>query len=379
MSTIYNQIITKNVLIFGSCGAGKSSLVNTIAGQTIAETSASTRGKTLTFECFKVVFKNVVLNIWDTAGLNEPENGSVPHKDAIRQILALLDSLSRSNGVHLLIHVVRWENRTNEMFKSNLELFSHIICQSKVPCVVAYTHLERDLFDTLNYKKALKADDLKEVINGNNIFVLSNLVCVTNCSTYQHRSKLKKSGLNYNSSRYIIYQTINKLSLPEGWNCPSSYESKFEIVIKYKLFVTRQYFSEGMQSILSKSKKFIRQQAENNNFTREAFSNYFKDVFSSNSFMTKIDPAIEANNATELIYQSNIELNFNKPVEYDMKFHDFITILYNTCKKDLELKSENKEGLTISQLDDFLNFQLSLKILGYEEYLQQTKHLNMMI
>lgn len=60
-----------NVIVFGECGAGKSSVVNMLAGYDAADTSSKVTSCTLTSDCYCVKIRGSSFYLHDTAGLNE--------------------------------------------------------------------------------------------------------------------------------------------------------------------------------------------------------------------------------------------------------------------------------------------------------------------
>src|SRR5260370_10285936 len=95
--------IKKNIIIFGESGCGKSSIVNMMAGQDIAKVSDSPIGCTFEHECHEASIGDIRFNIYDTAGLNEAEQGRVPHWQAINQLYTLILTL---DCVSLLIYCI---------------------------------------------------------------------------------------------------------------------------------------------------------------------------------------------------------------------------------------------------------------------------------
>ncbi|KZP22221.1 hypothetical protein FIBSPDRAFT_953064 [Athelia psychrophila] len=128
-----------NIIIFGESGAGKSSLVNMIAGRDCAETSENVTGCTFASTPYNVDLPDFpLLKIWDTAGLNEGAQGKVHFKAAVSNIYTLTRTLD--NGVNLLVYCVR--GRITEAMVQNYNMFN-ALCGGKVPIVLVITALER--------------------------------------------------------------------------------------------------------------------------------------------------------------------------------------------------------------------------------------------
>ncbi|KAG2140429.1 hypothetical protein BD769DRAFT_1662991 [Suillus cothurnatus] len=95
---------TCNVVIFGETGAGKSSLVNLVAGTQAALTSCDAMGCTIETNVYDVSIQNETLKVklFDTVGLGEGPEGKVPDKDARRMLKKLLRDLMTQTDIHLL-------------------------------------------------------------------------------------------------------------------------------------------------------------------------------------------------------------------------------------------------------------------------------------
>jgi hypothetical protein len=131
---------TKNVILFGESGSGKSSIINMLSDNGhIAPTSSGARGCTFESHPFDVNVHGVPIKLWDTAGLDEGDAGRVPKSDAIVLLYKLVRSLS--DGVNLLMFVMR-APRIKTSVSQNWKLFHQVICQLNVPIVIAITGLE---------------------------------------------------------------------------------------------------------------------------------------------------------------------------------------------------------------------------------------------
>ncbi|KXN87237.1 hypothetical protein AN958_09048, partial [Leucoagaricus sp. SymC.cos] len=133
-----------NIIIFGETGTGKSSIINMISGeeQPVAPTSNGPIGCTFKSDPHTVTPGEVTYTLWDTAGLNEGEAGSVPANTALLHLQALIGKLS-TYGISLLIYCVRG-SRYRDVLKHNYEIFWRIICQESIPIVIVVTGLENE-------------------------------------------------------------------------------------------------------------------------------------------------------------------------------------------------------------------------------------------
>lgn len=124
--------------MFGQSGAGKSSLINLIAGREIAEVSTGTAGCTTRSQAYEVKLPNgLSVTLWDTVGLSEGFNGTVSTSEAIAHVYALIRRLGV--GVRLLVFCVR--GRIHETTIKNYQIFK-AFCQGNVPIALVVTGLE---------------------------------------------------------------------------------------------------------------------------------------------------------------------------------------------------------------------------------------------
>lgn len=144
---------------------GKSSIINIIAQQELAETSNDAAGCTSSSGHYLAEISSQRLVLVDTAGLNEGTEGTVPAAKAERQLKSLLRKLmsSGSDGIGLLVYCVRNTTAPHALAR-DYNTFYVGICQKKVPIVVVVTGLEgetrmEDWWDTNEEK--LKNHDMQ--------------------------------------------------------------------------------------------------------------------------------------------------------------------------------------------------------------------------
>ncbi|KZP16937.1 P-loop containing nucleoside triphosphate hydrolase protein, partial [Athelia psychrophila] len=125
-----------NIILFGESGAGKSSLVDMIAGMDCAKTSDGAVGCTFQSTSYDVDLPDHSLIIWDTAGLNEGQKGNINFTEAAGNIYKLTYQL---DGVNLLVYCVR-SRITNNMVQ-NYNMF-RAFCDDEVPIVLVITAME---------------------------------------------------------------------------------------------------------------------------------------------------------------------------------------------------------------------------------------------
>ncbi|KIJ05364.1 hypothetical protein PAXINDRAFT_57123, partial [Paxillus involutus ATCC 200175] len=130
-----------NVIIFGETGAGKSSVINLLAGKEVAEIASTSMGCTFQSSCYPMMVAGSLFTIFDTAGLNEGDPKTMNKSNAIRQLYQLITSLK--GGVSLLLFCMR-APRIKDSHVQNWRLFQEIICAEKVPIAIIITGLENE-------------------------------------------------------------------------------------------------------------------------------------------------------------------------------------------------------------------------------------------
>lgn len=121
---------------------GKSSLINLLAGKKVSETSSGALGCTLEYKRHLLdLGGDQHFAVWDTAGLDEGTEGSVPADKAEAYLKRLLHELAKNNGVDLLVYCVRG-TRVRSALLTNYHIFYSAICRKKVPIAIVITGLE---------------------------------------------------------------------------------------------------------------------------------------------------------------------------------------------------------------------------------------------
>jgi predicted GTPase len=139
-------VSSKNIVLFGQAGAGKSSLVNLMAGMDIAYTSNDARSSTLHWQQYPIQFDGKSYNVFDTVGLEEPQLGIPQYLHAVENAYMLIQDLERQGGIDLLLFCMR-AGRLTTTLENNYQLFHEFLCDKKVPVVVVITYLENEVGD----------------------------------------------------------------------------------------------------------------------------------------------------------------------------------------------------------------------------------------
>jgi tRNA U34 5-carboxymethylaminomethyl modifying GTPase MnmE/TrmE len=129
-----------NIVLFGQAGAGKSSLVNLMAGKDVAYTSNDAKSCTLHWQEYPIQFNGASYNVFDTVGLQESQLGIPQYLDAIENAYRLIQDLERQGGIDLLMFCMR-AGRLTPTLENNYRLFHEFLCDKKVPIIVVITHL----------------------------------------------------------------------------------------------------------------------------------------------------------------------------------------------------------------------------------------------
>ena len=106
-----------------------------LAGQPAAKVSNGAGGCTTSNQPYHISRENVDYTFWDTAGLNEGQEGNVP-KEALPNLLKLVNK----HGVNLVIYCIR--GRLVDIVRINYDLFWGVICRKGIPIVLVVTGLE---------------------------------------------------------------------------------------------------------------------------------------------------------------------------------------------------------------------------------------------
>ncbi|KAG2157255.1 P-loop containing nucleoside triphosphate hydrolase protein [Suillus clintonianus] len=143
LTTLPSARKTKNIVLFGEAGVGKSSVINLMAGEKVAHTSSGAERCTLRWQEYAVDFDGDSYKVFDTIGIEEPQVGIEEFLESAGNAYGLVKTLDAEGGVDLLMFCIR-AGRVNATLQNNYRLFHEVLCEKKVPIVLAITGLERE-------------------------------------------------------------------------------------------------------------------------------------------------------------------------------------------------------------------------------------------
>ncbi|KAH7912276.1 kinase-like domain-containing protein [Hygrophoropsis aurantiaca] len=206
-ATFFNEpLCSRNIVVFGEAGVGKSSLVNLILNSStdIAPTSSHTAACTLDVRDYTILLSGIPFRIFDTVGLNEPANlgNGKAYLDSIDKAYRLVTSLRAAGGIHLLLFCMRG-GRITASARQNFALFWDFLCDRKVRVAMVVTHLET--------KVPMEAwwPENKGVVENYGIHTVAH-ACVTTLrpSASEPASASQEQQDKYESSRSEVYDLL---------------------------------------------------------------------------------------------------------------------------------------------------------------------------
>jgi hypothetical protein len=142
-------------------------------------------------------------NLYDTIGLSESTDGTVPTATAFVQLIKLAYAIP--NGINLLICCAEKGRLSGDRFKANYRIFKEELCENRIPCLLVVTKCDGDepIDDWWRENKDIVRNQLKfDFIDG---------VCV---STIKTKKKAPENILeDYKISRRSLIEAIIKYAL----------------------------------------------------------------------------------------------------------------------------------------------------------------------
>ncbi|KAG2145208.1 kinase-like domain-containing protein [Suillus clintonianus] len=132
---------TKNIVIFGETGVGKSSIINLLAGRQLAKPSPDAKHCLLSYRAYDVPINGALYRIYTTAGVDGNRMDPSGFLDAVTNSDKLMKELKDRGGVHLLLYCIKG-GRIPSTLVTNYRLFYEFFFEEKIPVALIVTHLE---------------------------------------------------------------------------------------------------------------------------------------------------------------------------------------------------------------------------------------------
>jgi len=137
--------LTRNIVVVGETGVGKSSIINLVVGTDSAVATSDAGAVTVGTSYHDWDLLQTTFRLWDTPGLGRGPSGSTSSKHAFNALRSLLTELGRGAGVHLLIVCFRGGRRVTKSMKQTYDAI--LALRDRVspdtPLVAVITELER--------------------------------------------------------------------------------------------------------------------------------------------------------------------------------------------------------------------------------------------
>jgi len=197
-----------HVLVFGSAGVGKTSVINELTGQkkTVGNGAKGVTFETTGFE--PIVRNNKRYKFWDTVGLNEPSiqkesSPATSGKESLKLLISFLKN--HKEGLNLLIMVNK--GRLLSQHVNNYLLFYEKMTGRKIPIICVVTQCE----DSEPISNWINEAGNRDAFDQNGL-VFANIVCTSFAQS--KKPKLEETYKEYREESALrVWQSIENICL----------------------------------------------------------------------------------------------------------------------------------------------------------------------
>ncbi|KAF5366124.1 hypothetical protein D9757_010946 [Collybiopsis confluens] len=327
----------RNIILFGTTGCGKSSIVNMLLGEDKALVASGAKGCTFRNEMHTGRIYEKEYRIFDTIGLDQP--GPEDRKDHLVTLYQLLRDLE--DGVSLLVYCMRGPRYQNTL-ERNYNIFYDGFCRKQVPIVIIVTGLED--YDDM---ESWWVDNEAELSRFGMTF--SGHACITATRGKESGGGVYRSQAEYDASEGVVRKLIVE-------NCRESTENwKME---------TNSWLASVLRSIYHNMPSWL----------EELVGPRLVDLYEVLAkFLPKADAreiADRAGRNAEGPREYEMPLSDSEIEEEQRHFSNVITTFRNYVPYHLAANNRRRKDLFSLPQDD----QKLLDILGYKEKLDQVDH-----
>lgn len=236
-----------NAIIFGEAGVGKSSVINMLFDNYTAEISDSVIGCTFHPKLCRGQCKGYPLNLYDTAGLDECDSGSVKADAAVENLTQFVKNLQED--IDLLIMCVK-NGRISRTILHNYQLLYDQLFDRHVPILLVVTHCELE-----NPIDAWKVNN-ESVLKTRFKMEFSDVICVTTVNEgkygarFREKYELSRATLCHSIARHLLKKILVRegitgsitIKMKRIWNILACYFGFPKIALHRKLYSIFQEF-----------------------------------------------------------------------------------------------------------------------------------------